>query len=102
MRFILQEKVPEKFLLALNVVTHGWGSNTTPTVNSVGGALLLSPEALDGLPKSLRVRPVVLLYGLTNSSHAVDFSSATARATARFTSRYPSAASRVPQADQSR
>ncbi|MED6243028.1 hypothetical protein ATANTOWER_013801 [Ataeniobius toweri] len=37
----------------------------TPTVNSVGEALLPPPEALDGLPESLRGQPVVLLYGLT-------------------------------------
>ncbi|MED6271945.1 hypothetical protein CHARACLAT_025339 [Characodon lateralis] len=37
----------------------------TPTVNSVGEALLPPPEALDGLPESLRGQPVVLLHGLT-------------------------------------
>ncbi|MEQ2242716.1 hypothetical protein ILYODFUR_038888 [Ilyodon furcidens] len=35
------------------------------TVNSVGEALLPPPEAPDGLPESLRGRPVVLLHGLT-------------------------------------
>ncbi|KAK5608631.1 hypothetical protein CRENBAI_022870 [Crenichthys baileyi] len=37
----------------------------TPTINSVGEALLPPPEAPDGLPESLRGRPVVLLHGLT-------------------------------------
>ncbi|MEQ2302672.1 hypothetical protein AMECASPLE_009050 [Ameca splendens] len=36
-----------------------------PTVNSVGIALLPPPEALDGLPESLRGQPVVLLHGFT-------------------------------------
>ncbi|MED6247149.1 hypothetical protein ATANTOWER_032101 [Ataeniobius toweri] len=36
----------------------------TPTVNSVGKALLPPPEAPDGLPESLRGQQVVLLHGL--------------------------------------
>ncbi|MED6234411.1 hypothetical protein ATANTOWER_029006 [Ataeniobius toweri] len=37
----------------------------TPTVNSVGEALLPPPETLDGLPESLQGQPLVLLHGLT-------------------------------------
>ncbi|KAI3356614.1 hypothetical protein L3Q82_017821, partial [Scortum barcoo] len=37
----------------------------TRTVNSVGRVLLPPSEAPDGLPESLRGRPIVLLYGLT-------------------------------------
>ncbi|MEQ2239989.1 hypothetical protein ILYODFUR_010345 [Ilyodon furcidens] len=37
----------------------------TPTVNSVGEALLPPPEAPDGLQETLRGQPVVLLHGLT-------------------------------------
>ncbi|KAK5613010.1 hypothetical protein CRENBAI_003022 [Crenichthys baileyi] len=37
----------------------------TPTVKGVGEALLLPPEAPDGLPESLRGQLVVLLQGLT-------------------------------------
>ncbi|MED6239171.1 hypothetical protein ATANTOWER_002918 [Ataeniobius toweri] len=37
----------------------------TPTVNSVGEALLSPPEAPDGLPELLRGQPVVLLHGPT-------------------------------------
>ncbi|MED6258158.1 hypothetical protein ATANTOWER_003630 [Ataeniobius toweri] len=37
----------------------------TPTVNSVGEALLPPPEVPDGLPESLRGQPIVLLHDLT-------------------------------------
>ncbi|MEQ2241125.1 hypothetical protein ILYODFUR_022219 [Ilyodon furcidens] len=37
----------------------------TLTVNRVGKALPSPPEALEGLPQSLRGQPVVLLHGLT-------------------------------------
>ncbi|MEQ2246488.1 hypothetical protein ILYODFUR_039004 [Ilyodon furcidens] len=37
----------------------------TPTVNSVGEALLPPPEALEGLPELLRGQLVVLFHGLT-------------------------------------
>ncbi|KAK5608155.1 hypothetical protein CRENBAI_003510 [Crenichthys baileyi] len=37
----------------------------TPTVNSVGKALLPPSEALHGFPESLRGQPVVLVHGLT-------------------------------------
>ncbi|XP_056114747.1 uncharacterized protein LOC130091080 [Rhinichthys klamathensis goyatoka] len=37
----------------------------TSIVNSVGRALLPSPEVSDGLPESLRGQPVILLHGLT-------------------------------------
>ncbi|KAK5607704.1 hypothetical protein CRENBAI_014113, partial [Crenichthys baileyi] len=74
----------------------------TPTVNSVGEALLPPPEVPDGLPESLRGQTVVLLHGLTELLPGPSFSSATARAAARLASRYPSAASGVPQANHGR
>ncbi|MEQ2286184.1 hypothetical protein AMECASPLE_039673 [Ameca splendens] len=74
----------------------------TPTVNSVGEALLPSPEAPDILPEWLLGRPAVLLHGLTELLPGTSFSSATARAAARLASRYQSAASGVPQANDSR
>ncbi|MED6265991.1 hypothetical protein CHARACLAT_031038, partial [Characodon lateralis] len=45
----------------------------TPTVNSVGEALLSPPEAPDSLPESLRGQPVVLLHGLTELLPGLSF-----------------------------
>ncbi|MEQ2308688.1 hypothetical protein AMECASPLE_030825 [Ameca splendens] len=72
----------------------------TPTVNSVGEALLPPPEVPDGLPESLRGQPFFSMASM-NSSQALVFASATARAAACLASLYPSAASGVPQADHS-
>ncbi|MED6274735.1 hypothetical protein CHARACLAT_019384 [Characodon lateralis] len=47
-----------------NVLSRGQ-QPPTPTVNSVGEALLPPPEVPDGLPESLLGQPVVLLHGLT-------------------------------------
>ncbi|MED6265648.1 hypothetical protein CHARACLAT_027685, partial [Characodon lateralis] len=47
-----------------NVLSRGQ-QPPTPTINSVGKALLPPPEAPDGLPESLRGQPVVFLHGLT-------------------------------------
>ncbi|MEQ2221838.1 hypothetical protein ILYODFUR_019738 [Ilyodon furcidens] len=69
----------------------------TPTVNSVGKALLPPPEALDGVPESLQGQLVV-----PGSAQARVFASATAQATPCLASRCPSATSGVPQANHSR
>ncbi|MEQ2251045.1 hypothetical protein ILYODFUR_006972 [Ilyodon furcidens] len=45
----------------------------TPTINSVGEALLHPPEAPDGLLESLRGQPVVLLNGFTKFLHGLSF-----------------------------
>ncbi|MEQ2296549.1 hypothetical protein AMECASPLE_025876 [Ameca splendens] len=74
----------------------------TPTVNSVGEALLPPPEAPDSLPESLQGQPAVLLHGLTELFPGGVFTSATGWAAACLASRYPSAASGVPQANHSR
>ncbi|MED6285724.1 hypothetical protein CHARACLAT_032095 [Characodon lateralis] len=63
-----------KVLLPLPDNVPGQGKQVPiPTVNSVGEALLPTPEAPDGLPKSLRDQSLVLLHGLTKLLPGLSF-----------------------------
>ncbi|MED6271971.1 hypothetical protein CHARACLAT_025543 [Characodon lateralis] len=90
-----------KCLLQVYKTRGQFGQTTHETSSSVGEAVLSPPEVPDGLPESLQCQPV-LLDGIPNFSQVRVFASATARAAARLPSRYPSAASGVPQANPSR
>ncbi|KAI3367358.1 hypothetical protein L3Q82_026167 [Scortum barcoo] len=59
------EEILEVFLPPSDNVPSRGQQLPTCTVNSVGRVLLPPSEAPDGLPESLRGRPIVLLHGLT-------------------------------------
>ncbi|KAI3367910.1 hypothetical protein L3Q82_026737, partial [Scortum barcoo] len=59
------EEILEVFLPPSDNVPSRGQQLPTRTVNSVGRVLLPPSEAPDGLPESLRGRPIVLLHGLT-------------------------------------
>ncbi|KAI3364750.1 hypothetical protein L3Q82_000962 [Scortum barcoo] len=96
------EEILEVFLPPSDNVPSRGQQLPTCTVNSVGRVLLPPSEAPDGLPESLRGRPIVLLHGLTELLPDPSFCLQDLLGCTCLACRYLSTASGVPQANMVR